>query len=135
MLFRSTCESLYVFRTKASDTSEVKVAVTRFTLSDPEKNAEMLRYIYSSILLDLVPDYLNSCFIKTCFQDSKMAKKPLCSGLSDCSNQDFSQALAFIPNRAWTASAAAGFLKTGQYPDFFRAPPKEMMFPDSRKQL
>lgn len=93
----------------------------------------MLRHI--SILLHPTSDCLNSCFIKTCFQDSKMAKKPLCSGLSDCSNQDFSQALAFIPNRAWTASAAAGFLKTGQYPDFFRPPPKEMMFPDSRKQL
>jgi hypothetical protein len=79
-----TCESLYVFRTKASDTSEVKVAVTRFTLSDPEKNAEMLRYIYSSILLDLVPDYLNSCFIKTCFRDCfKIAS------LTVCPSQDF----------------------------------------------
>jgi hypothetical protein len=39
-------------------------------VEDAEKDAETLRYIYSSILPDPISDCLNSFFIKICFQDS-----------------------------------------------------------------
>ena len=39
-------------------------------IEDAEKDAEMLRHIYSSILLHPTSDYLINCFIKAYFQDT-----------------------------------------------------------------
>lgn len=49
-----------------TDTHEVQVTLTRFTFEDAEKDAEMLKYIYSNILLDPTSDCLKAVSSKLC---------------------------------------------------------------------
>ena len=51
-------KSLHVHREEQPDTSEVKAALTRFTLKDAEKQAEVLSHAYTSSLFDLTLDCL-----------------------------------------------------------------------------
>jgi hypothetical protein len=53
------------------DNNEIKATLTRFILKD----AEMLRHIYSSILLDLTLECLDAVSSKICIQHNfKMAR-------------------------------------------------------------
>jgi hypothetical protein len=62
-----TSESIYVYRTKGSDANGMEVALTRVTLQD----AEILKHIYSNILLNPASDNLRCCFIKTGLQENR----------------------------------------------------------------
>lgn len=61
-----TSESLYVYKTKGPDTNGMEAALTRLTLQD----AEMLKHIYSNILINPVLNYLRCCLIKIGFQEN-----------------------------------------------------------------
>lgn len=105
-----TFESLYVHREKQPDTTEVKTALAKFIF----ENAKMLRH--NSILLHPTSDCLNSHFIKL----TKWLKSPFV-----LASQTVSVRTSVRPCFHTTknlANAATGFLKTGQYPNFLRAP-------------
>jgi hypothetical protein len=89
----------------------------------------MLRHIYSSILLDPVSDCLSCCFIKTCSQDSfkkvTLLNQPLRQFLSGL---QLSPALSHHTD--WTTNVTASFPKTGQYPNFLRAPKRDIVARD-----
>ena len=53
-----TFESLCIHKEKQLGTNEVKAALTRFTLKDAEKQAEVLSHAYTSSLFDLTLDCL-----------------------------------------------------------------------------
>lgn len=63
----------------SAHTNKVNAALTTFSL-------RMLGHIYSSILLDPASDGLNSCFIKTHFQDG--FKASCCGGVNSLAPVD-----------------------------------------------
>lgn len=63
-----TCDGLCL------QTNEVNVGLTRFPLRDADKDVEILRHMYSSILPDSTSDHLNAVFSQNCIWDNfKMA--------------------------------------------------------------
>lgn len=105
-----TFESLYVHREKQPDTTEVKTALEKFIFED----AKTLRH--KSILLHPTADCLNSHFIKL----TKWLKSPFVLASRTVSVRTSVRPCFHTTKNL--ANAATGFLKTGQYPNFLRAP-------------
>lgn len=126
-------KSLHVHREEQPDTSEVKAALTRFTLEDATEDAEMLGHTYSSTLLDPTSDLLSAVSLRLL---SSSASKRLTS---------VHPAFQTVP--AWTSFSPvlSHHTETGQVIQlaFFRLVnipivlgiPKEMLHLDSRKQF
>jgi len=102
---------VYMFtEEKQPDTTEVKTALAKFIFED----AKTLRH--NSILLHPTSDCLNSHFIKL----TKWLKSPFVLASRTVSVRTSVRPCFHTTKNL--ANAATGFLKTGQYPNFLRAP-------------